>query len=60
VGFVLSGDLAVAMRVLRRELRSVSDLSIEDRRADLLAYSASEELSGLREEFSIAAASSTS
>jgi tetratricopeptide (TPR) repeat protein len=60
VGFVLSGDLAVAMRVLRRESRSVSDLSLEDRRADLLAYSASEELSGLREEFSIAAASSTS
>jgi hypothetical protein len=54
-GFVLSGDLAVAMRVLRRESRSIADLSLDDKRGELLAYCASEELVKLREEFSIAA-----
>jgi tetratricopeptide (TPR) repeat protein len=58
-GFVLSGDLAVAMRVLRRESRSIADLSLDDKRGELLAYSASEGLVRLREEFSIAATPST-
>jgi tetratricopeptide (TPR) repeat protein len=60
VGFVLSGDLAVAMRVLRRESRSIADLSLEEKRGELLAYSASEDLARLREQFSMAARSSGS
>jgi hypothetical protein len=58
-GFVLSGDLSVAMRVLRRETRSIADVSFEDKRADLLAYSVSEPLARLRDELSLAARAET-
>jgi golgin subfamily B member 1 len=54
-GFVLSGDLSAAMRVLREETRSIADVSFEERRADLLAFSASEGLARLRDELSLAA-----
>jgi tetratricopeptide (TPR) repeat protein len=53
-GFVLSGDLKVAMRVLRRETRSIADVSVAEKRADLLAYSTSEPLAKLRNELSLA------
>jgi tetratricopeptide (TPR) repeat protein len=58
-GLVLAGDLAVAMRVLRRETRSIADISIDDKRADLLAYSASEPFGKLRDELAITAAANT-
>jgi tetratricopeptide (TPR) repeat protein len=54
-GLVLAGDLAVAMRVLRRETRSIADVSVDDKRTDLLAYSASEQFAKLRDELSITA-----
>jgi tetratricopeptide (TPR) repeat protein len=57
-GFVLAGDLAVAMRILRRESRTIADVSVDDKRADLLAYSASEPLGKLRDELSITAVAS--
>jgi tetratricopeptide (TPR) repeat protein len=53
-GFVLCGDLSVAMRVLRREDRSIAELALDDKRADLLAFSASERLASLRDELSLA------
>jgi tetratricopeptide (TPR) repeat protein len=58
-GLVLAGDLAVAMRVLRRETRSIADVSIDDKRADLLAYSASEPYAKLRGELAITAEANT-
>jgi golgin subfamily B member 1 len=60
-GFVLSGgDIAVTMRILRRESRSIADVAVDDKRADLLAYSASEPLGKLRDELSITAVASAS
>ncbi len=47
-GMLLSGDLAVVMHVLRREQRSIADVSLDDKRADLLAFSASSALAELR------------
>jgi tetratricopeptide (TPR) repeat protein len=54
-GFALAGDLAVAMRVMRRETRNIADVSMDDRRSDLIAYSASEPFAKLREELSLTA-----
>jgi hypothetical protein len=54
-GFALAGDLAVAMRVMKRETRNIADVSLDDKRADLLAYSASEAFGKLREELSLTA-----
>ncbi len=54
-GFVLCGDLGVAVKRIRGETRSIADLSADDRRNDLLAFSASNELAELREKLGIAA-----
>ncbi len=54
-GLVLSGDLAVASRVIRREDRSISELSKEDKIDDLLSFCASEKLAVLREWLGVAA-----
>jgi tetratricopeptide (TPR) repeat protein len=54
-GLALAGDLAVAMRVLRREERTIADVSLDDRRADLLAYTASPTYAKLREKLGVAA-----
>ncbi|MEO6420243.1 MAG: hypothetical protein ABIP39_12580, partial [Polyangiaceae bacterium] len=54
-GLVLSGDLAVAARVIRREERAISELSKEDKIDDLLAFCASEKLAVLREWLGVAA-----
>jgi tetratricopeptide (TPR) repeat protein len=54
-GLVLSGDLAVASRVIRREDRAIAELSKEDTIDDLLAFCASEKLAVLREWLGVAA-----
>jgi tetratricopeptide (TPR) repeat protein len=54
-GLVLCGDLGVAMKRIRSEARAVGELSAEDRRNDLLAFSASSELAALREKLGVAA-----
>jgi tetratricopeptide (TPR) repeat protein len=54
-GLVLSGDLAVAARVLRTEQRDIAELDAEARIDDLLAFCASQELAVLREWLGVAA-----
>ena len=53
-GLLLSGDLAVSMRVLRRETRAIADVSLDDKRADLLACCASVGFGTLRQKLGIA------
>ncbi len=40
---------------MKRETRAIADLSVEDKRADLLAYSASDAFAKLREKLSLTA-----
>jgi tetratricopeptide (TPR) repeat protein len=47
-GLLLAGDLAIAMRVVGRESRGIADVSRDDRRADLLAWTASTGYAKLR------------
>lgn len=54
-GLLLAGDLAVAMRVMRSESRRIADLSVDDKRVDLLSWCASPKLSLLRDRLGIAA-----
>ncbi len=54
-GLVLSGDLAVAARVLRAEKREIAELDATGRIDDLLAFTASQELAVLREWLGVAA-----
>jgi hypothetical protein len=54
-GLVMCGDLAVAMREMKKESRAIADLSLADKRADLLAFSASRDLAELRARLGIAA-----
>jgi hypothetical protein len=54
-GFVLCGDLGVAVKRIRAETRAIADLSADDRRNDLIAFSASSELAELREKLGVAA-----
>jgi hypothetical protein len=58
-GLLLAEDLAVAMRVIRRETRTIADVSLDDRRADLLAFSASNACAALRRRLVVAAPSSS-
>ena len=58
-GLLLAGDLAVAMRVLRRETRAIADVTLDDKRADLLACCASAGFGTLRKRLGIAAQAST-
>jgi hypothetical protein len=53
-GLLLAGDLAVAMRMLRQEQRGIADLTFEDRRADLLGFSASRQYADLRARLGLA------
>jgi tetratricopeptide (TPR) repeat protein len=48
-GFVLSGDFHVAMKILRSETRTIADLTMEDRRQDLLGYLAQDALADVRQ-----------
>jgi len=54
-GLLLCGDLRVALREVRREERRIADLSVEDKRGDLLAFTSGEELGRLRERLGVAA-----
>jgi tetratricopeptide (TPR) repeat protein len=54
-GMLLAGDIAIAMRVLNRETRSIADVSLQDKRADLLACCASAGFGTLRKRLGIAA-----
>jgi len=47
-GLFLCGDLSAAMSRLRGETRTIADLSIEDRRADLLSFCTSPQLARVR------------
>jgi golgin subfamily B member 1 len=47
-GLLLSGDLRTAMARVRAETRSIGELDIEQRRADLLAFCASDRFARLR------------
>jgi hypothetical protein len=53
-GMLLAGDLTVATRMLREEQRAIADLTFEDRRADLLGWSASRAYADLRAQLGIA------
>jgi hypothetical protein len=57
-GLLLAGDLKVALGEVRREKRSIADLSFDDKRADLLAFSVSTAYAGLREHLSVTTKSS--
>jgi tetratricopeptide (TPR) repeat protein len=57
-GLLLAGDLAVALATIRGEKRAIADLSFEDRRAELLAFTASRAIAELRLRLGIAARSS--
>lgn len=63
-GVLLAGDIRVAMRQLKDEKRTIAELTLDDKRGDLLAYCASERYAQLRERMgvaiSIAALSSSS
>ncbi len=58
-GLLLCGDLAVALAWIKRESRAIAELTSEDRRRDLLAFSASAELAALREKLAVGATNST-
>jgi hypothetical protein len=53
-GVLLCGDLRVAMSQIRKEDRKVGDLSIEDKRADLLRFYAGEGHAKLRQRLGVA------
>ncbi len=57
-GLLVSGDLAVALSTLRGEKRSVAELTFDDRRAELLAFTASRGIAELRLELGLAARAS--
>ncbi len=50
-GLLLAGDLQTALGQVRSEARGLSGLSLEERRADLLAFCASRSLADLRETY---------
>jgi hypothetical protein len=57
-GLLLCGDLRVAMTRMRAETRAIADLSLEQKRGDLLAYCASERLARARTTLSVDARTS--
>jgi tetratricopeptide (TPR) repeat protein len=57
-GLLVCGDLHVAMGALRAESRAIADVTLGEKRDDLLAFSASRALGELRAELGIAARAS--
>ncbi len=57
-GALVAGDLSVALGVARGEERKTGDLTFEDRRGDLLAFTASRALAELRIKLGLAARAS--
>ena len=55
----LSGDLRVAMRLVKEETRTIAELTPDDKRGDLLAYCASDRYAQLRERMGVAIPSVT-
>ena len=53
-GLLLAGDLSSVIPHMTQETRSISDLSFEDKRGDLLAFSVSRDMALLRAELGIA------
>lgn len=53
-GALLAGDLRLVMRIVKAEERRVGELTLEARRGDLLAFTASEGLALLRERMGVA------
>jgi golgin subfamily B member 1 len=47
-GLLIAGDLAVALSTMREEKRSIAELTFDDRRAELIAFTASRQLAELR------------
>jgi hypothetical protein len=47
-GLLLCGDLATAMARVRGEIRTIAELGVEEKRADLLAYGVSQKLTAAR------------
>jgi len=58
-GLLLCGDLSVAIKRIRNETRAIGELTAEDRRRDLLAFSASAELAAVRDKLAVGATPST-
>src|ERR1700722_18737998 len=54
-GLLLAGDLSVALSSMRGERRAIAELTFDDRRADLIAFTESRQLSELRAKLGIAA-----
>jgi hypothetical protein len=54
-GLLLCGDLAVAMGTMAGESRAIGELSLADKRGDLLTFTASRALADLRARIGIAA-----
>jgi len=54
VGLLLSGDLRIASRIMKEEERTIAELSVEGRRADLLSFCASEQYGILRDRMGVA------
>jgi len=57
-GLLLAGDLRTALRIIKSEVRTVSDLSLDTKRGDLLSFTVSEAYGKLRERMGIAILSS--
>ena len=57
-GMLLAGDLAPSLAATRGESRAIAELTFEDRRADLLAFTASRALADLRVRLGLAARAS--
>lgn len=54
VGLTLAGDLRIAMRMMKEEKRAIGDLTLEQKRADLISFCASEKYGLLRERIGVA------
>lgn len=53
-GLLLAGDLRAVLRLMKEETRAIGELTIEQKRGDLLAFCASDEYGLLRERMGIA------
>ena len=54
-GLLVAGDLGVALSTMREEKRSIAELTFDDRRAELIAFTASRQLAELRTKLGLAA-----
>jgi tetratricopeptide (TPR) repeat protein len=52
-GLLLCGDLATAATIVRTESRTIAELSVDEKRRDLIAFSVSEAHGALRERYAV-------